>query len=106
MLPIYSTDLLGSFIDPLQGHGIDKAIKSGQLAATQIVKCLEENNFNADFIRSYDEAVYDHFGKSFQQNYRLMKIGVQYPWLVNMSFPVISRLLDRLLPVFYGKKKS
>ena len=63
----------GSLIDPLQGHGIDKAIWSGQLAARQAIKCFEKQRFDADFLKAYERAVYKKFGWEFKRNYWLMR---------------------------------
>ncbi len=72
-------------IDPLQGHGIHTAIKSGQLAAAQAIKCLEENNFSGEGMKAYDQAVYKAFGKDFKRNASLLRYLYHKPKLVELA---------------------
>lgn len=68
-----------SLIDPLQGHGIDKAIWSGIFASKQIISCFETKNFSNDFIKGYDKLVYNKFGSSLSRNYFIMKFILRFP---------------------------
>ena len=63
----------GSLIDPLQGHGIDKAMWSGHLAAKQAVASFEKQRFDAAFLKEYERAVYERFGWEFTRNYWVMR---------------------------------
>lgn len=74
----------GSLIDPLQGHGIDKAMLSGKLAAEQAIRCFEEQRFDAAFLKTYDQAVYRRCGFEFRKNYRLLILLNRFPRLVNV----------------------
>ncbi|MEM8526538.1 MAG: geranylgeranyl reductase family protein [Bacteroidota bacterium] len=75
----------GSLIDPLQGHGIDKAMISAYLAAEQAKSAFGKQQFDATFLKQYDYKVYQKFGAEFKRNYRLMK-GVQAaPWLIDVA---------------------
>ena len=69
-------------IDPLQGHGIDKAMQSGLLAAQQIQKCFKHKNFSAQFISEYDSIVNKVIGKELRRNFHLMKLLHRIPWLI------------------------
>lgn len=51
-----------SLVDPFMGHGIDKAMWSGVLAADQIKKCFADNRFDTAFMKSYDQAIYKKLG--------------------------------------------
>jgi len=75
-----------SLIDPLQGHGIDKAIWSGILAAKQIENCFHENNFSADFIKNYDKMVHDKFAKELSRNYFVMRTLLRFSFLNTLIF--------------------
>ncbi len=71
-------------VDPLQGHGIDKAMQSGVLAAQQAIQCFATNDFSATFICEYDEKVYTQIGKELSRNFTLMKYVSDYPRIVKM----------------------
>jgi menaquinone-9 beta-reductase len=71
-------------IDPLQGHGIDKAMHSGYLAAQQALKCFTNNIFSADYIKQYDVSVYNSIGKELQRNNRIMNLLSRMPWVADM----------------------
>ena len=72
-----------SLIDPLQGHGIDTAIQSGMLAATQALACFKKQDFSADFMREYDAQVAHKIGRKLAKSYRLMRFLSNKAWLVN-----------------------
>lgn len=74
-----------SLIDPLQGHGIDKAVYSGIFAAQKAALCFKQNDFSVSFLRGYDNAVYAKYGKELRRNYRLMRLLNQQPWIVNSA---------------------
>lgn len=72
-----------SLIDPLQGHGIDKAAYSGIAAARQAISCFEQNRWDADFLKNYDRKVYGRYGAELARNYRIMKLLYNKPQLIN-----------------------
>lgn len=74
-----------SLIDPLQGHGIDKAVYSGMFAAQKAAQCFSDNNFSATFIKGYDERVYAKYGAELRRNYGLMRLLNKQPWIVNAA---------------------
>jgi len=95
-------------VDPLQGHGIDKAMQSGLLAAEQAILCFEQDNFSATFMQNYDEKVYTQIGKELGRNFRLMQWVSGYPRMVRLLAKIggnerVKRLGQRL---FYKKKKK
>ena len=75
-----------SLIDPLQGHGIDKAIWSGVIAAKQIANCFKEDNFSSDFMKQYDTMLYNKFGRELSRNYLVMRILLRFPFLKTIIF--------------------
>ncbi len=74
-----------SLIDPLQGHGIDTAMQSGILAATQAAACFERQDFSAEFMREYDAQVAHKIGRKLAKSYRLMRFLSNKAWLVNAA---------------------
>ncbi|WP_375435677.1 geranylgeranyl reductase family protein [uncultured Hymenobacter sp.] len=73
-----------ALIDPLQGHGIDKAVHSGILAAAQVVACFQAQRFDADFLASYAQQIKQRIGRELAQRYRLMRFLAGKPWLVDL----------------------
>jgi menaquinone-9 beta-reductase len=62
-----------SLIDPLTGEGIATAILSGAVAAEQIAKCIEKQDFSANILRGYDERIYRMRGQEFKVSYRFQQ---------------------------------
>jgi geranylgeranyl reductase family protein len=90
-----------SLIDPLQGHGIDKAMWSGKWAAEQAIKCFSLNNFDVDFLKDYDKKVYQKFGPEFRRNYWILKIISRFPTLLNLiTFAAQNRLIKSFMQKF------
>jgi len=73
-----------ALIDPLQGHGIDKAVQSGMLAATQIQNCFQNQRFDADYLANYGRQVHQHIGQELHRRYQLMRFLAGKAWLVNL----------------------
>jgi geranylgeranyl reductase family protein len=74
-----------SLIDPIQGHGIDTAMQSGILAAAQVVKAIEKQDFSAGFMGQYDAQVAQKISRKLAKSYRLMRFLSNKPWLVNVG---------------------
>lgn len=72
-----------ALIDPLQGHGIDKAMWSGFFAAQQAIKSFDVSDFSAAFMRQYDSAVYKKVGSELARNTFLMKFLNRFPSVIN-----------------------
>jgi flavin-dependent dehydrogenase len=72
-----------SLIDPIQGHGIDTAMQSGILAATQAEACLAKQDFRAAFMQEYDAQVAHKISRKLAKSYRLMRFLSNKSWLVN-----------------------
>ncbi|MFD1469217.1 geranylgeranyl reductase family protein [Hymenobacter caeli] len=91
-----------SLIDPLQGHGIDTAVKSGILAAAQAVACFAQQDFSTGFMQQYARAVQARLGPQLARSYRIMRFLGNKPWLVNAGVrlaqvPLARRWLQRLV---------
>lgn len=80
-----------SLIDPLQGHGIDKAVISGILAAEQAVRCFQQQNFSLAYLQNYEWAVHRRLGRRLQRSYRLMQLLAAWPALLRLGFWVAQR---------------
>ncbi|SNC74986.1 geranylgeranyl reductase family [Hymenobacter gelipurpurascens] len=72
-----------ALIDPMQGHGIDKAVQSGLLAAEHALRCFQQNDFSAASLHQYQAEVQRRIGRPLGQRYRLMRFLSGQPWLVN-----------------------
>lgn len=72
-----------SLIDPLTGEGIGQAIISGRYAGWQALKCFEQNNFSAAFMKQYDKAVYDKLWKEHRRSYLIREYIINKPRLFN-----------------------
>lgn len=71
-------------VDPFMGHGIDKAMWSGVIAAEQIKKCFSEQRFDATYMKSYDHAIYKKLGPELKSSTRYMNTLIRFPWLLNV----------------------
>jgi menaquinone-9 beta-reductase len=70
-------------IDPFTGEGIANAMISGQIAAEWAAKALEKNDFSAEYLKGYGDAVWDDIGEKLKISYRLQRIG-NIKFLTNM----------------------
>ena len=91
-----------SLIDPLQGHGIDTAIRSGMLAAEQVRRCVVAGDFSAAFMQQYDASLRQQLGPQLTRSYRLMRLLGTRPWLMNLGtrlaqLPGLGRWAQRVL---------
>ncbi|MDV7391370.1 hypothetical protein RZS08_08465, partial [Arthrospira platensis SPKY1] len=76
-------------VDPLGGHGIDKAVYSGILAAKHTLQCFEKNDFSSSFNRAFDQSIYNSIGKKLRTNHILMKLFSGFPWLIDCLYHLI-----------------
>jgi len=79
----------GHLVDPLTGEGIGNAFYSGFIAAEQVQKCLEVENYSAEFLRAYDVRVSRVLGSEMRLSYRLQRM-LMYPWIVNLIANIIA----------------
>lgn len=71
-----------SLIDPFTGEGIGNALYSGMMAATHIIKAIEQNRFDADFLKQYDTDFYTRQWDELKLSHTMQKL-CKYPWLFN-----------------------
>jgi menaquinone-9 beta-reductase len=87
-------------IDPIQGHGIDKAMESGRLAAMQAIQCFAVHQFDAKQLQQYDAAVYRTIGKELKRNVWLLKLLTNHAWILDIvaklsSFGVMQKWIKK-----------
>lgn len=73
----------GMLIDPFTGEGIGNAMFSGYYAAAQAQRCIENNNYSAAFMQSYDKELYHRLWSELLLSYRMQQL-VNFPWLFNL----------------------
>ena len=78
----------GHLIDPLTGEGIGNAFYSGFIAAELIEKCLEVDDFSAEFLKAYDVRVARVLGSEMKLSYQMQRIGT-VPFLLNIVANII-----------------
>ncbi|MCB0700298.1 MAG: NAD(P)/FAD-dependent oxidoreductase [Chitinophagales bacterium] len=73
----------GSLVDPFSGEGIGNALYSGMLAADAIAGALENQQFDAEFLKNaYDKPLYRRLGNELKISLALQKLS-RFPWLFN-----------------------
>lgn len=89
-------------VDPLSGEGIGNALRSGRFAAKHLIKCFEQQRFDADFNTQYDQVIYKLLQREFQLS-RFVQRLFQHPRAVNLFVSAAAkskryrRLLQHLL---------
>ncbi len=68
-------------IDPFTGEGIGNALYSARLAIDVAAEALEEDDYSADFLRRYDERLWDAVGDELKVSARLQSLGRCRPLL-------------------------
>lgn len=100
----------GHLIDPLSGEGIGNAFYSGFIAAEQVQQCLQEQRFDAEYLKAYDVRVDRVLRVEMRLSYQLQRI-MQIQWLTNLitSFiannPRVIELLCRMYTDFDLRKQ-
>lgn len=80
-----------SLIDPATGEGIGQAMVSGRYAGWQAIKCFEQQNFSASFMKAYDKTVYDKLWKGNRNRYLLQKLIDHFPGSLNLTANLAAR---------------
>ncbi len=85
-----------ALVDPLQGHGVDKAIWSGMIAAKQAVRIINSNDFSQKSMKQYDKLLYKKLGAELSRNTLILRLISKFPCLL-LSIPKLgssSKLLQ------------
>lgn len=80
----------GSLIDPFTGEGIGNAMVSGLVAARQIKKAIDANDFSAAILKAYDAALYKKLWAELKLSHYLQILSAK-PWLFNFVIRKASR---------------
>ena len=91
-----------ALIDPIGGHGIDTAIRSGVLAAETAVVGLRQNRLDAAALAPYAEALAREIRPKLRRHGYLMRLGGRAPWLFDLGtrlarVPALKRLAHRYM---------
>ena len=91
-----------ALIDPIGGHGIDTAIRSGVLAAETAVVGLRQNRLDAAALAPYAEALAREIRPKLRRHGYLMRLGGHAPWLFDLGtrlarVPALKRLAHRYM---------
>lgn len=71
-----------ALIDPFTGEGIGNAMISGMLAADQVEKSLNSNDFSENCLSDYDNTLYKRLSSEFQLSKKMQDLS-KYPFLIN-----------------------
>ncbi len=74
-----------ALIDPIGGHGIDTAIRSGILAAETAVEGLRQNRLDAGDLAPYAAALEREMRPKLRRNGWVMRLGGTAPWLFDVG---------------------
>jgi menaquinone-9 beta-reductase len=77
-----------SLIDPFTGEGVGNAVVSGLVASRIAKKALEADNFSAEFLKEYDQIMYNKLWNELKLSHTMQKLTT-YPWLFNF---VVNRI--------------
>jgi geranylgeranyl reductase family protein len=69
-------------IDPLSGEGVGNALRSGRVAAEHLIRCIEQNNYTADFNKQYDAEIYCRMWKELKIS-RSLQTMYKHTFLLN-----------------------
>ncbi len=76
----------GSLIDPLWGHGIDKAMWSGIFAAEQAKRSCSTSDFSTQSLAAYDAVLYQKLGTELSRNTKILQLFGMFPFALNPLF--------------------
>jgi geranylgeranyl reductase family protein len=80
-----------SLIDPATGEGIGQSMISGRYAGWQAIKCFEQNNFSAKYMKQYDKLMYQKLWRNARNSYHIQHIVFKREWLFNGFFNFLSK---------------
>lgn len=76
-----------NLVDPMMGHGIDKALISGDIAAKHIIEAFKQNNFSHSFNKQYDTVVIKKLQKDLKTSLTAKKLFMNRLWLLKLVVP-------------------
>ena len=78
-----------SLIDPATGEGIGQSMISGRYAGWQAIKCFEQDNFSAGFMKHYNKQLYTKLWSTARKSYFVQRILLKRAWLFNGLFNLL-----------------
>lgn len=75
-----------SLIDPITGDGIGNAMLSGKLAAEQVMKSFNTEDFSASQLVEYDKQLFKHIGSEFKVRYKAQRLISNMPFVLDLLF--------------------
>lgn len=100
-----------SLIDPLSGEGIGTAMISAKVAAYVAIEALKKGDFSEEFLKRYDEQLWEEIGPEIKANYRLQKLGKRFPFLIDKLISKAKKdesfrkRIENMLPYTGGRKE-
>ncbi|MES2646497.1 MAG: geranylgeranyl reductase family protein [Bacteroidota bacterium] len=80
-----------SLIDPATGEGIGQSMISGRYAGWQALKCFEQQDFSAGFMKQYEIELYKKLWRNARISYRIQHLFFQHEQLFNTVFSLLSK---------------
>lgn len=75
-------------VDPMYGHGIDKALQSGQIAGGVIEDAFKQNDFSEQYLTKYDQLIHKELFPELQKSTYNKIILTKFPFLLKLLYPV------------------
>ncbi|MCX6769877.1 MAG: NAD(P)/FAD-dependent oxidoreductase, partial [Candidatus Micrarchaeota archaeon] len=69
-------------VDPFSGEGIGNAMLSGKIAAEVADEALTANNVSAEYLKVYENRVWEAVGGELDTSYKMQRLG-KVEWLLN-----------------------
>jgi len=92
-----------STVNPATGAGTGQAMQTGRYAGWQAAKCLLKNDFSENFMRSYDNTVYEKLWKENRKYLFILEHILRHEKRLNLAVGLgarsmaISRLISKIL---------
>ena len=79
-----------ALVDPATGEGIGPAMSSGRYAAWQIKKCFKQNNFSAEFMKTYNKDIHKKYYKSYSRRTLVTNLYYKMPFMMDWIIALFS----------------
>lgn len=76
-----------NLVDPMMGHGIDKALISGELAGKQIVDCFRKKDWSAEHNKCYDKMIVNKLQKDLKRSFHARNLFMNKLWVLPLIVP-------------------
>lgn len=88
-----------SLVNPVSGAGIGQAMQSGRSAGWQALKCFEKNDFSEEYMRNYENSVYEKLWKENKRYILIRGYVIKYPRILNTIVKAgsASKFINRMI---------